>query len=851
MVVDEDYYKNKNGNRISVEEFQQLSGEQQKEYTLVTSEEQFCYGIANARVVEIRVDLELGYKYLVKNNINTYGSVALVTDYEKGFEPITSPVLMEVGVSDVNVSSHTTIFSPNGSKIEHAGFRLNKVEDVVIRNLAFQGMYEWDDVPEGVDSPSPGGSKRYGWCYMSCNNAKGIWIDHCSFGYSFDGNIDLKNDAQVSVTWCQIGYQDTEIGPYTGTKDDYNYGCDLWKCILYMEEQYKAGNGFRIYKIFRDNGATMEQIFKYACVHHKVHLVGSGEDDYETNPLNAITLAYNQYKSVGSRIPKIRQGNGHMFNCYLDDEEYQNNCYGDKTFNEARRAVSEAKYSTNGISRCLDASCGASIGVDTCVFNGFRQAMTGSEKTGSGRFKDAINYQLIVNSSFNVYGSDEVYVGSSWDNKGENIFNANFIVNSGNSYMESKTWKWAEWKPMTKDKNLAVEGVEYVPESMVKNLKDGEFYERYYIGREELGYEYQTFKLEDVKKNTDLYSGPGKITFENSGEWTKLYYGQESDKHLVQFENGDFEGAKAQLYKENSALEELPVLTREGYKFLGWYQGKYQNVNGTYQLVYSEEPVNEETIVTEEMHLYDKWEIMKYTLAYESFGGGEIAPVTGIQYGTTIAGIGGFPKEPAREGFEFQGWYAYTSEKGFGAKYSKGNKITEDTTLYAKWKPDKIKVLFNNNGGSEVAAIDNVAYNSEITLPDEPVKEGYTFAGWFYDEAMTKEFKKSTKLTDKLSADINIYGTLTLYAKWTENQTEQLLMGDVTGDGLIDANDALLILKYVAKMETTLSEIQLKQADVEGGNGIVDANDALKILKFVAKMVTSFDEIPMAQGVLK
>lgn len=841
MVVDEDYYKDRNGNQISAETYAGLSKEEKTSYTIVTSEEQFCRAMSQARVVEIRADLELGYKYLEKNNIPTCGIISPVTDYEKGFEPITSPVLMERGVSDIAVSNHMTIFSPNGSKIEHAGFHLNKVEDVVIRNLAFQGLYEWDDVPEGVDSPAPGGSKRYGWCYMSCNNARGIWIDHCDFGYAFDGNIDLKNDSQVSVTWSRIGYQDTQTGPYTGTKDDYNYGCDLWKCILYMEEQYQAGNGFRIYKIFRDNGATMKQIFNYACLHHKVHLVGPGENDYQTNPLNAITLAYNQYKSVGSRIPKIRQGNGHMFNCYLDDEEYQNNCYADKTFNKARSAVSEAGYSTNGISRGLDASCGATIGVDTCVFNGFRQAMKMSEITDSGRFKNAVNYQLIVNSSYRQYGSTETYIGSSWDNNGDNIFNTGFTKSSSGSYITSKTWKWSEWKPMTKVQSEAVDGVAYVPESLIDKLTAGEFYKQYYIGRDNLGYAYQTFKLEDVKKNTDLYSGAGKITLTNSGEWTKLYYGSNTG-HLVQFYDDNFEGKKSISYEDNEVIGELPVPKKSGYIFQGWYEGTYQDTEDGYKLVYSDTPVTEQTKVSKDMNLYAKWKIISYILSFNSMGGTEVEPRTDVPFGTTISAIGGLPANVVREGYKFLGWYQYNAEtKTYGAKAYDSTRVNGDTTLYAKWQPETVDIIFDSRGGSTVETIKGAPYGKTVTLPEAPQKGNATFLGWYYDEALTKEFKETTKVTERLSESVNEERTLTLYAKWEGgNEPEKTdLKGDIDGNGKVEAEDALMVLKYVANMikKDEFTDLQKWQADADG-NEKIEAEDALMILKYVANMIS-------------
>ena len=63
--------------------------------------------------------------------------------------------------------------------------------------------------------------------------------------------------------------------------------------------------------------------------------------------------------------------------------------------------------------------------------------------------------------------------------------------------------------------------------------------------------------------------------------------------------------------------------------------------------------------------------------------------------------------------------------------------------------------------------------------------------------------------------------------------------GDVDGNSVVDASDALLVLKAAAQIET-LSDAQKAVADVEK-DGVIDANDALKILKFAAQIISSWD----------
>jgi len=70
-------------------------------------------------------------------------------------------------------------------------------------------------------------------------------------------------------------------------------------------------------------------------------------------------------------------------------------------------------------------------------------------------------------------------------------------------------------------------------------------------------------------------------------------------------------------------------------------------------------------------------------------------------------------------------------------------------------------VTFNSQGGTSVAST-TAAYNEAITSPTTPTRDGYTFLGWFKDQAGTQAWNFTT---DKVTA------STTLYAKWSQNQT--------------------------------------------------------------------------------
>ena len=66
------------------------------------------------------------------------------------------------------------------------------------------------------------------------------------------------------------------------------------------------------------------------------------------------------------------------------------------------------------------------------------------------------------------------------------------------------------------------------------------------------------------------------------------------------------------------------------------------------------------------------------------------------------------------------------------------------------------EVVFDSNGGSEIE-MQLVKAGSNATEPDDPVKEGHTFAGWHSDSEFEEVYDFDTPVSEHM----------TLYAKWT------------------------------------------------------------------------------------
>ena len=70
-------------------------------------------------------------------------------------------------------------------------------------------------------------------------------------------------------------------------------------------------------------------------------------------------------------------------------------------------------------------------------------------------------------------------------------------------------------------------------------------------------------------------------------------------------------------------------------------------------------------------------------------------------------------------------------------------------------------VAFETNGGSKVDSI-KVTRNETAKEPTEPTRDNFTFDGWYSDKELTEKYDFSTKATKNI----------TLYAKWSEKQTQ-------------------------------------------------------------------------------
>ena len=181
--------------------------------------------------------------------------------------------------------------------------------------------------------------------------------------------------------------------------------------------------------------------------------------------------------------------------------------------------------------------------------------------------------------------------------------------------------------------------------------------------------------------------------------------------------------------------------SKENHTFAGWY-------NGDEKFDFDADTTNAPNV----LNLVAKWDINKYTVKFVSEHG-SFADQT-IEHGKPIDTDK--LTIPEVEGYTFGGWY--TTNDTHSTKFDFSTPITSNTTVYAKWTAKDYEVSFITEHGKTPTS-QNVPYNEPAKDPGELTEEGYTFIGWYADEAHKTKFDFSTPITSDTK----------VYAKWEKN----------------------------------------------------------------------------------
>ncbi len=198
------------------------------------------------------------------------------------------------------------------------------------------------------------------------------------------------------------------------------------------------------------------------------------------------------------------------------------------------------------------------------------------------------------------------------------------------------------------------------------------------------------------------------------------------------------------VYNITSNITLAPA-SKYGYTFKGWY---------TAQDFAPESAVTHIPLpdVLDDITLYARF-ITRYTITYELSGGSNTS-----QNPTNFTEEDSVSFLPAtRTGYNFGGWYLEESLTTPVTQIEPGRK--SDLKIYAKWNPIEYGITYHLNGGTQTDQNVSVFTIEQAITLHAPTRTGYTFGGWFNNEALTG--------TAVGSIPKGTWGNRQYYAKWT------------------------------------------------------------------------------------
>ena len=340
-----------------------------------------------------------------------------------------------------------------------------------------------------------------------------------------------------------------------------------------------------------------------------------------------------------------------------------------------------------------------------------------------------------------------------------------------------------------------------------------------------LGYTFGGWKTEDEALLTDG-EGVGVGAWDIAAD-TALTAMWTVNTYNIEYKNMD--GAlNAESNPVSYTIEDDTIVlqdaSREGYDFVGWYDG--------------EQKVTE---IASGSHgdrtLTAKWQAVGYTIFYEGLGGGTHSNATEYTIESDTIVLQG----ASREGYDFVGWYDGEQKVTEIATGSHG-----DIVLTAKWQIVEYSVDYDLDGGvnaagnpSSYTVLTLGGADGSIALADpskvvvdyasngdgsfEVAQNVYTFLGWYKDALFEQEV---TALTLGL-------GDVTLYAKWsepvTQTETKQYVRVNKNNEG--DAQGEYILF---GEYPQTIKSSDVTVGDVADEDGYYLGSDGERYAKVVA-----------------
>ena len=227
-----------------------------------------------------------------------------------------------------------------------------------------------------------------------------------------------------------------------------------------------------------------------------------------------------------------------------------------------------------------------------------------------------------------------------------------------------------------------------------------------------------------------------------------------NENHKVSFVTNNGTTVADATVRYNHAVTTLPVLTRNGYEFAGWY---------------TDEALTKEfvpaTLIKEDLTLYGAWSKPNFTMNYVLRGGTNAAtnPATyNVDSGEIVLDA------PTRQNWHFAGWTSPQLNQNVPTATltipaNAAETIHDTLNIGARWT---YNATFDTVGGTPaIEAQNGIAQGSKVTAPGTVTRRYYTFDGWFTG---TKDENGVVTYGEKFDFETApTTGDITLFAKWT------------------------------------------------------------------------------------
>ena len=277
----------------------------------------------------------------------------------------------------------------------------------------------------------------------------------------------------------------------------------------------------------------------------------------------------------------------------------------------------------------------------------------------------------------------------------------------------------------------------------------------------------------------DQLNSQGKATgYSFTNDWGSndfiIYTASVTENHSITYHDGS--DSEIEYYNLSDNIFIPKNEQKAGYEFLGWFDGEGDGANQITSI---------DATLMEDLNLYARWQLKEYNINY-SLNGGAVVGTNPTKY--TVEDENFTLINPTKEHYIFKGWTWENNSTPTKIVTITTGSITGDINFVAVFEADAYTINYRDKNNATFTGVFDPSYPTShtygqaTTLP-LPTKVGFTFDGWFLDQAC-----QNNQIT-QIAASVN--ENVTVYANWTIIEysiTYHLNDGIVDGENPISYN---------------------------------------------------------------